>query len=164
MSAPTCGDRLLFGLRRTVVSKERISRFLSEKKSVQRGGADFGSAAGAGKMSAARPSLNALGPRATSGARPTAGKQPEFTSGVKRSRRRASGAGRTACLAQTGLRVLWETAERESPFSKGFPSSPAVSLSSTLRQRGVFFPRGACLSFFYGGRAGWIYRRGGYRF
>ena len=31
--------------------------------------------------------LNALGPRATSGVRPTAGAQPEFTSGVKRSRR-----------------------------------------------------------------------------
>ena len=113
MSAPTCGGRPLSGLCRTVVSKERNSRLLSEKKSVQRGGADFGSAAGAGKMSAARPSLNALGPRATSGARPTAGKQPEFTSGVKRSRRRASGAGRTAYLAQTGLRVLRDTAKSE---------------------------------------------------
>ena len=48
------------------------------------------------------------GPRATSGARPTAGAQPEFSSGVKRSRRRASKAVRTACLAQTGLCVLRE--------------------------------------------------------
>ena len=32
---------------------------------------------------------NALGPRATSGARPTEGAQPEFISGVKRRRRRA---------------------------------------------------------------------------
>ena len=87
---------------RTVVSKERISRFLSEKESARRGGADFGSAAGAGKIPPGRPFFNALGPRATSGVRPTAGAQPEFTSGVKRSRRRTSEAARTVCLAQTG--------------------------------------------------------------
>ena len=70
-------------------------------------------AEGEGGQSVGRPFFNALGPRATSGARPTAGAQPEFTSGVKRSRRRASSAGRTACLAQTGLRVLRDTARSE---------------------------------------------------
>ncbi len=99
---PTCGGRLLSDKGRTVVSKEKISRFLLEKESAQRGGADFGSAAGAGKFPPGKSFLNALGPRATSGARPTAGAQPEFTSGVKRSRRRTSSAGRTVCLAQTG--------------------------------------------------------------
>ena len=38
---------------------------------------------------AGRRGINALGPRATSGARPTEGAQPEFISGVKRRRRRA---------------------------------------------------------------------------
>ena len=56
----------------------------------------------------------------------------------------------------------------ESPFSKGVPlpppSSSPLPSSLTLRGRRDVFPRGACPSFFYGGRAGWIYRRGGYRF
>ena len=54
-------------------------------------------------------------------------KQPEFTSGVKRSRRRASDAGRTACLAQTGLRVLRESCKvrNNSPTKSGqAPRSP----------------------------------------
>ena len=70
-------------------------------------------AVGEGGSAAGRPFLEARGPRATAGARPTAGKQAEFTSGVKRSRRRASDAGRTACLAQTELRVLREGARSE---------------------------------------------------
>ena len=45
-------------------------------------------AEGGGGM-AGRRGINALGPRATSGARPTEGAQPEFISGVKRRRRRA---------------------------------------------------------------------------
>ena len=65
-------------------------------------------AKGEGGSAVGRPFFDALGPRATSGARPTAGAQPEFSSGVKRSRRRASKAVRTACLAQTGLCVLRE--------------------------------------------------------
>ena len=58
--------------------------------------------------------------------------------------------------------------KEESPFSKGVllppPSSSPLPSSLTLRGRRGVFPRGACPSFFYGGRAGWIYRRGGYRF
>ena len=87
-------------------------------RSQERGG---GSAVG-------RPFFDALGPRATSGARPTAGAQPEFTSGVKRSRRRASSADRTACPTQTGLRSRWDAARSEiippAPPCFCLPASP----------------------------------------
>ena len=87
---PTCGGRLLSGLRRTVVSKEGLPDFWGGNTEVR--GAN-----------AIRCLFNALGPATClQTVAPTAGKQPEFTSGVKRSRRRASRAARTACLAQTG--------------------------------------------------------------
>ena len=89
-AAPTCGGRLLSGLRRTVVSKEGLPDFWGGNTEVR--GAN-----------AIRCLFNALGPATClQTVAPTAGKQPEFTSGVKRSRRRASEAVRTVCLAQTG--------------------------------------------------------------
>ena len=74
-AAPTCGGRHGFRRGRIRVSKEEISSFF---EGTPRAGA---------QLQPGKSSLNALGPRATSGARPTAGAQPEFTSGVKRSRR-----------------------------------------------------------------------------
>ena len=88
---PTCGGRLLSGLRRTVVSKEGLPDFWGGNTEVR--GAN-----------AIRCLFNALGPATClQTVAPTAGKQPEFTPTVKRNAaRRASRAARTACLAQTG--------------------------------------------------------------
>ena len=47
-----------------------------------------------------------------SGGRADGHKQAGFTPAVKRNARRASSAARTACLVQTGLRVLWASAEK----------------------------------------------------
>ena len=90
---PTCGGRLLSDKCRTVVLKEGISRC-------------FGGGIVEVRPCSPEGHLSTLwGPRATSGARADGHKQAGFTPAVKHNARRASDAGRTACLAQTGLRA-----------------------------------------------------------
>ena len=70
------------------------------------------------------------GPRATSGARADGHKQAGFTPAVKHNARRASDAGRTVCLVQTGLRA-------SAFFSAECQRSGAPGLSSDGRADGA---------------------------
>ena len=123
-AAPTCGGRLLSGLRRTVVSKERISRcFFGGGENVE--------------SCPCRPEnvLSTLwGTRATSGARADDGKQPEFTSGVKRSRRRASLVSAQRVLCKRAAAALWRRKRSPEPTTASSRNSlPALSAAAVVQ-------------------------------
>ena len=115
---PTCGGRLLSDKCRTVVLKEGISRC-------------FGGGIVEVRPCSPEGHLSTLwGPRATSGARADGHKQAGFTPAVKHNARRASDAGRTVCLVQTGLRA-------SAFFSAECQRSGAPGLSSDGRADGA---------------------------
>ena len=93
-AAPTCGGRLLSGLRRTVVSKEGISRFLGGSTVVRASNEDR-------KTVSQRSGARDL----SSDGRADGHKQAGFTPAVKRNARRASHASCTVCLELTGQGV-----------------------------------------------------------
>ena len=133
---PTCGGRLLSGLRRTVVSKERISRCFGRNT----------------ELSAAKVNRKVFSQRAGAPGdirSPADGhKQAGFTPAVKRNARRASHAARKACLVQTsscGTREKENVARaddgKQPEFTSGVKRSrrraSLVSVQRVLRKRGV---------------------------
>ena len=102
-AAPTCGGRLLSTLRRTVFSKGKISRYFvgAGLDPAEWNGFRFSSRGG--ERTDRKTFSQSTGARdLPSGGRADGHKQAGFTPAVKRSRRRASDAARTACPAQTG--------------------------------------------------------------